>query len=120
MLAGLDEVDRGFADAVRKAIFTFANIPARIPPRDVPKIVKAVEGKAMTTAIAAALTRDPKTAEFLLANMSQRLAQQLREDAQALGTIKDAAAEDAFSAVVAAIREMEAAAEITFLSEDEE
>jgi flagellar motor switch protein FliG len=120
MLAGLDEVDKGFADAVRKAIFTFANIPARIPPRDVPKIVKAVEGKAMTTAIAAALARDPKTAEFLLANMSQRLAQQLREDAQALGTIKDAAAEEAFSAVVAAIREMESKAEITFLSEDEE
>jgi flagellar motor switch protein FliG len=120
MLAGLDEVDKGFADEVRKAIFTFANIPARIPPRDVPKIVKAVDGKAMTTALAAALARDPKTAEFLLANMSQRLAQQLKEDAEALGAIKDAVAEEAFSSVVAAIREMEAAAEITFLSEEDE
>jgi flagellar motor switch protein FliG len=42
VLEGLDEQDEGFANAVRKAIFTFANIPARIAPRDIPRILREV------------------------------------------------------------------------------
>ena len=34
VLEGLDAEDAGFAEEVRRAIFTFANIPARIDPRN--------------------------------------------------------------------------------------
>ena len=43
VLEGLEETDQGFAEAVRKAIFTFANIPARIAPRDLPRVLREVD-----------------------------------------------------------------------------
>ena len=40
VLTGLEETDLDFARLVRKAIFTFANIPDRLNPRDVPAITR--------------------------------------------------------------------------------
>jgi len=52
MLEGLHQVDAKFADQVRKAIFTFANIPERLNPRDVPKIIRDIDPAALVTALA--------------------------------------------------------------------
>ena len=43
MLEGLQETNETFATAVRKAIFTFANIPACVVARDVPRILRDVD-----------------------------------------------------------------------------
>ena len=51
--------------------------------------------------------------------MSQRLAQQMRDEMEALGTVKAKDGEEAMSAVVTAIREMEAKGEIILVAEDE-
>lgn len=121
MLAGLDETDEGFANAVRKAIFTFANIPARIAPRDVPRILRAVEQEALVTALAGAAAAGLQaSADHLLENMSARLADQLREEVGEAGTPKPAETDAAMAAVVTAIRQMEADGELTLISEDEE
>jgi flagellar motor switch protein FliG len=56
VLVGLDETDPKFAEDVRKSIFTFANIPERIDPRDVPKITKDVALEQLLTALSAALS----------------------------------------------------------------
>jgi flagellar motor switch protein FliG len=119
VLKGLDEDDSVFADQVRKAIFTFTNIPARIDPRDVPKIIRGIDQTKLITALAAAKGDDSKAAEFILANISQRMAGSLRDEMAALTKIKDKDAEDAMSTVVAAIREMEASGEIFLIAEDE-
>lgn len=52
--------------------------------------------------------------------MSQRLAQSLREDAAARGRVKDKEAEEAMNAVVAGIRQLEAAGELVLVVEEEE
>ena len=52
--------------------------------------------------------------------MSQRMAQSLRDEMANLGKVKEKDAEEAMSAVVAAIREMEAAGEIFLVAEDED
>lgn len=52
--------------------------------------------------------------------MSQRMAQQLREDVEDLGKVKGKDAEEAMSAVVGAIREMEAAGELILISDEDE
>jgi flagellar motor switch protein FliG len=120
VLAGLDETDKDFADEVRKAIFTFLNIPERIDTRDVAKIIRGVEQPILITALAAAQGKGQmKAVEFILANMSQRMAAQLREEMEALGKVKPKDGEDAMSAVVAAIRGLEAAGEI-FLTASED
>lgn len=120
VLEGLDETDSGFAEEVRKAIFTFGNIPQRIDPRDIPKITRAVDGAVLVMAMAGCKGKDEEAAEFILKNMSQRMAQQLREEMQELGKVKGKDADEAMSTVVGAIREMEAAGELLLLADDEE
>lgn len=108
MLAGLDETDQGFANAVRKAIFTFANIPERIAPRDIPRVLREVDGEVLLVAMAASEAQGMQaTADFILENMSGRMADQMREDMAEAETPKPADAEAAMATVVAAIREME-------------
>ena len=110
VLDGLDKEDREFANEVRKAIFTFVNIPERIDPRDVPKITREVEQTVLITALAAAQGKEKETkaAEFILSSMSQRLAQQMRDEMETLGKVRAKDGEDAMNEVVTAIRAMEA------------
>ncbi len=119
VLQGLDEEDAAFAEEVRKAIFTFANIPARIDPRDVPKITREVDQAVLITALAGATGALTPSAEFILGAMSKRMADQLREEMENLGTVKPREAEEAMNAVVNAIRELEAAGEILLIADDE-
>jgi len=123
MLTGLDETDADFAEQVRRAIFTFANIPARVAPRDVPKVVRNLDQAALITAIAACTgTGGPEqaAAEYLLGNMSGRLAEQLREEAKDLGKVKAKDAETAMTDIVGTIREMEASGDLLLLAEEDE
>ncbi|PHQ99968.1 MAG: flagellar motor switch protein FliG [Marinosulfonomonas sp.] len=121
VLAGLDEDDKAFASKVRKAIFTFANIPARIDPRDVPKITRGIDQAVLVTALAAAQAGAlAESVEFILANISKRMAEGMRDEMGELGKVKEADGEEAMSAVVAEIRELEAAGEVFFVAEDEE
>jgi flagellar motor switch protein FliG len=120
VLDGLTETDPGFAEAVRKSIFTYLNIPARVGPRDVPKILKKIDQAVLVTAIAASTSEDTRpTAEFLLASISQRMAESLRTEAEELGEIAPADGEAAMTGVVAAIRELEEAGEIYLVAEEE-
>jgi flagellar motor switch protein FliG len=122
VLQGLEAEDAGFAAEVRKAIFTFVHIPARLPPRDAPKITRLVEQPVLVTALTAAQASADlqEAAEFLLANISQRLAQGLREEMAARGKVKDKDGEAAMTAIIAAIRGLEASGEITLIQPGEE
>lgn len=121
VLAGLDEEDETFANLVRKAIFTFANIPARIDPRDVPKITRGVDQAVLVTALAAASAVGfEESTEFILGNISKRMAEGMRDEIKELGKVKEADGEDAMSAVVAEIRELEAAGEVFFVAAEED
>lgn len=121
VLAGLEAEDAGFAAEVRRAIFTFVHLPERVAPRDVPKVVRLVEMPVMVTALAGALA-DPamaEAAEFLLGNMSGRMAQSLREEAAERGQVRPKDAEAAMSAVIAAVRQLETAGEIALVQAEE-
>ena len=119
MLAGLDESDAGFATAVRKAIFTFANIPARIAPRDVPRILREIDPGDLVTALAGAPAMGlDASATFILDNMSGRMADQLRDDIAEAGAPKPAETDAAMSTIITAIRTMEASGDLMLVSED--
>lgn len=122
VLKGLEAEDAGFAEQVRRAIFTFIHIPARLQPRDAPKITRLVEQAQLVTAFAAAEGNPDLEAsvEFLLANVSQRLAQGLREEMATRGKVKPRDAEDAMNAVINAIRTLETAGEIALVQPEEE
>ncbi len=122
VLRGLDEADAGFAEQVRKAIFTFVHLPARLNPRDVPKLTRAVDQATLVVALAGAVGQAEReaAAEFLLANLSQRMAQGLREEMAERGKVKEKDAEAAQNAVVNAIRGLETAGELTLKNPEEE
>lgn len=119
VLEGLDQDDAVFAAEVRKAIFTFANIPQRLDPRDIPKVTKDLDQVMLITALAAAKGELEQVAEFILGAMSKRLAEQLREEMANIGAVKAADGEAAMNTVVSAIRELEAAGEVLLIAEDE-
>lgn len=123
VLTGLDSADETFAKSVRKAIFTFANIPDRLRPIDVPTCLRVIDGDEMSKAIAGAWGMggdDTVAADYILSCISQRMANQMKEDANALGTIKPTDAEEAMNAVSAAIRELADAGTITLIDPEEE
>ncbi|SDG24187.1 flagellar motor switch protein FliG [Alloyangia pacifica] len=120
VLEGLEETDRDFAEAVRRAIFTFADIPARLRKQDVPKITRDVPPEQLTVAIAAASSEvDLPAAEYLLENMSKRMAASLREDAAGM-SVKGKKGEAAMNAVVSAIRELVSVGEIELKSDEDD
>ncbi len=120
VLAGLDAADAAFAEQVRRAIFTFAHIPARIAPRDLPRLLRAVDAPTLTTAFTAA-SADPALAavvDAVFAALSPRMVQQLRDDMAARGTVTPKDADAAFTAITTAIRQLEAAGELTLKQDD--
>lgn len=121
VLTGLDETDQGFANAVRKAIFTFANIPARIAPRDIPRILREVDQDKLVLALAGAEAAGfAASRDFVLENMSGRMADQLREEIGEAGKVKAADVEAAMADIVDVIRAMEQSGDLLLVVEEED
>lgn len=121
VLSGLGESDQGLADAVRKAIFTFGDIITRIGPADVPRILREVDGATLITAMVGAEAEGfADTRDFILENMSGRMATQLREDMEEAGKVKSADADTAMMAVITAIRDMQERGDLVLVRADEE
>ena len=120
LLAGIDSADQDFAESVRRAIFTFRDIPARVDPRDVPKALKGLDQDLLVTALAAAGTDAPDAADFLLDNLSKRMAEQLREAVEDRAPVKRREADAAHAAVVEEIRRLAEGGEIDLITSEEE
>ncbi|MDW3225596.1 MAG: FliG C-terminal domain-containing protein [Paracoccaceae bacterium] len=119
VLEGLDETDAGFAEQVRKAIFTFANIPKRIAPRDVPRLIRELVQEDLLIALTGAEAAGMKaSADYILENMSARMADQLREDMQDRGTVKAAEADEAMTRIIGIARDMEASGDLLLVVDD--
>lgn len=121
VLAGLAATDPEFAAEVRRAIFTFAHIPERVPPRSVPAVLRAVDQAQLLPALVAASAAGGRLAasvEFLLGNLSQRMAESLREAMAETQAPAPRAGEEAMAAVVAAIRLLEAEGSLSLIAAD--
>lgn len=119
VLKGLEEDDADFAAEVKRAIFTFTNIPVRVDARDIPKIMRELDQVMLIKALAGAKGADEKSVEFILSNMSQRMAESLREEMNEAGKLKEADVEEAMASIVATIRQMEASGEIFLIAGDD-
>jgi flagellar motor switch protein FliG len=123
LLDGLDAADANFAQGVRKAIFTFGHLHSRVAALDVPKILRSVDQTVLVTALAAALpqveTDVGKSAEFLLASMSQRMSATLRDEIEGRGRVKPKDAEAAMAEVVASLRSLIDSGEVTLVEEED-
>ncbi|AJE46352.1 flagellar motor switch protein FliG [Celeribacter indicus] len=116
VLEGLAQTDSDFAEEVRRNIFTYANIATRVDPRDISKIVRGVEQDVLIRALAGAQGEAAAASDFILSNMSKRMADSLREEIEALGQVKESEAEEAMNAVVAVVRDLETRGELFLLT----
>lgn len=119
VLSALDQEDAAFATGVRKVLFTFADIATRIAPRDAVTVARSVDQAVLVSALAfASEPDDAAAAEFMLSNMTSRMADALREEIGERGEVKQSDGEAAMTAVVAGIRNLEQDGAITLLSPD--
>ena len=122
VLEGLGEQDPDFAEQVRRAIFTFKDIRTRVEPRDVSIVLRGIDGATLVTALTVALAaggEEAESAEFFLGNMSQRLADQMREEIGERGRVRPAEGEAAMKTVIDAVKKCAERGDITLVSEDE-
>lgn len=121
VLKSLQETDADFAQIVKKNIFTFEHIKAKVGSRDVPKVVRVVDQTALVTALTFALANPDlePSAEHILANLSQRMTQTLREEIGARGKIKEKDGEEAMGAIVMAIRQLEGSGEVILVQPED-
>ena len=123
VLVGLDESDAEFAKDVRKAIFTFEDIPARVRPINVPGCLRVIDPGDLSVAMAFALGcggKREEAANFILDCISQRMAATMKEEAAERGTVKPADGEAAMNAVSAAIRGLADDGTISLIDPDAE
>jgi flagellar motor switch protein FliG len=121
VLKGLQEADADFAQVVRKNIFTFEHIKAKLAPRDVPKVIRIVDQGALVVALTHALSNPElePSAEHILSNLSQRMTQTLREEVAQRGKVKEKDAEEAMGQIVLAIRQLEGSGELALVLPEE-
>jgi len=112
VLEGLEETDAELAARVRLSVFTFADIPKRLEERDVPALTRAVEQSVLVTAFAGATEKVQPTVDYILANISQRMAGQIRDELSESTKPSSEETEKAQSAIIAALRGMDGAGEI--------
>lgn len=83
-LGELEQAEPAFAAEVQRVMFTFGDILARVNPRDVAQILRAVEEPVLLAALKTGLETHPKVVEFLLGNIAKRLAERIGEDLGAM------------------------------------
>lgn len=123
ILEGLMTEDQTFGEGVRRAIFTFEDIPARLAAIDVPKVLRDVDQADLVRALSSAAAAGgplAAAADHLLGNVSNRLADSLREEMEDAGVVKQAEGEAAQTAVITSIRSAVDAGTIALILPDED
>lgn len=114
-LADLEAADAPFAAEVQRVMFTFGDILARLSPRDVTQITRAVEEEVLLTALKTGLETHPKVVEFLLANLAKRLSERIGEDLAAMQPVPLKEGEAAQMEIVKAIQALAQRGEIKLI-----
>jgi flagellar motor switch protein FliG len=115
VLAALSDSDAAFAEEVRSSIFTFADITTRITATDISKVTRDVAQEDLVQALCYAAGPEPEAAEFVLSNLSQRMADALREEIAELGSVDKKPGEAAMGKLTSAIRRLVDAGEISLI-----
>jgi flagellar motor switch protein FliG len=114
VLSALEDSDPVFATGVRKALFTFADIPARVDPRDLPRVVREIAQDDLATALAhGRATGQDEVGSFILSGLPRRMAEAIEEAVQDKGAVSRKAGEAACTAISGTIRQLQQDGEIT-------
>lgn len=116
LLTRIEERDPSLGAAIRNKIFTFDDI-TRLSPTDLQRVMRDVDAASLPVALKTAKT---EVAGAILAAMSKRAAQAVRDEIDMLGAPKARDVEAAQAKVISVIRQLEEAEEITLDNGGEE
>ena len=119
ILDRLDRTDADFAARVRAEVFSFENVPARLAPRDVPKVLRGVDGDRIAAALKGVPPELEPVRDFILGALSNRMADQVRDQMEEIGDVSPDDAEAAMGEIVAEIRRLEESGEVTLLAPED-
>ncbi len=120
ILGSFEAKDPEAAGQIRRLMFTFEDIPTRIVGRDISKVLRGVDDETLVKALSGAATSAPAVKDFIMSNISSRLAEQIEESIQDRGAVKEKDSDAAMTQVVIAIKELEKSGEITLIEPEEE
>jgi flagellar motor switch protein FliG len=104
ILADLEERDPALAEEVRSRMFSFEDL-ATLEARDVQQALRGLDPAQLALAIKGA---SPELVEVIMSNMSERNREAVEAERGYLGAVRKSQVEDARSAIVGAVRQMEA------------
>lgn len=118
LLERIERESEEMAAAVRKVLFSFADLPDRLSPRDVALLVREMDQAVFVTALAGAEGTCPDAVAFVLGALSPRRADQFREEMADLGIVPQRKAEEAQRAVIQTVRSLADAGKIELIEPD--
>ena len=116
ILESLSENNPELAEEVKNMMFVFEDI-VTLDDRAVQTVLKEVDIKELATAIKGT---DKGVMDKIFANMSERASEMLKEDMEYMGPVKLRIVEEAQQRIVAVIRRLEEAGEISIGRGEEE
>jgi flagellar motor switch protein FliG len=116
VLQSMAETDQHLAEEVRQRIFTFDDI-VTLSDRDIQVLLRDVDQKDLAIALRGV---EERVQEKILANLSERGAQMLREDMEVMPPQRKNIVDDAQSKIVRAARTLDDAGTITIRQTDDE
>jgi len=115
MLEALEKSNPEQAERIRNGMMTFEDLPACLPTTAIPIIFRDFEMETLLKALKAGSEQDPATIEFLLANISQRMAGQYKEDLEELGELSQKQGDSAISSLMGFISKLDKEGRITLI-----
>ena len=91
------------AQRIKRQMVTFETLPSRLPVQAVPGIMRDIDQAILVKCIRYGGEKYRESIDFLLGNISKRMAEQLREQAEELTSISETDGESALVAVVALV-----------------
>lgn len=108
ILEKLEEVDMDLSDQIKKLMFVFEDI-LKVDDKGIQAVLKEVENRALAMALKGS---SEQVQEKILANMSQRAAESIREEISFLGPVRVTDVQEAQQSIVDIVRRLEEAGEI--------
>lgn len=114
-----NEVEEATVTEIMSRVLTFSSLEDRLPRNAIPTLLREIDEKTLLRALKSAQVNATPVVEYLLANISQRLAVQYREKLDALEPLDEDAGEKAQSAFICELLALAEDGRITLLSKED-
>lgn len=113
VLDGLDKTDPEKAKKLRAGMLIFEDLPARLPPTAVQIIFKEIDKADLLVALKAGANDSAASVEFLFSNISQRMADQMKEEIAEMKPLSDKEGDKAITDLMSFVSRLEKNGRIT-------